>query len=136
MRKIYCHCRNGSVPRVIAHFYPPLVSYQNRLLKRLALQHGGLSASVLWDGPHPQASLPPLGRPHLLDVLELLSDLFLFLVVQGLSCGTQHLCCGARDLVVTRNPIQPPCIGTAESWPLGHQGSPFSQVLSPCAVGS
>lgn len=87
----------------------------NRLLKRLALQHGGLSASVLWDGPHPQASLPPLGRPHLPGILELLSDPFLVLVVQGLSCGTQHLCCDTHDLVVTRNPVQASCIGTAES---------------------
>ena len=104
MRKIHCHCRNRSVPRIIAHFYPPLMSYQNRLLKRLALQHGGLSASALWDGPYPQASLPPLGRPHLLDILELLSDPFWFWVAQGLSCGTQHLCCGTRDLVVARDP--------------------------------
>lgn len=52
VRKIYCHWRNGSVSSIIAHFYPPLVSYQSRLLKKLALQHEALSAIALQDGLH------------------------------------------------------------------------------------
>ena len=63
------------------------------------------------------------------------------LAALGLSCGMQDLCCGMWDPLVaacgllsccmhagssslTRDRTQTPCIGSTESYPLDHQGSP------------
>lgn len=53
VRKICSHRRSGSVSSVIAPFRPSLVSYQSRLLKRLALQHEAPSATALGMGGSP-----------------------------------------------------------------------------------
>ena len=50
-----------------------------------------------------------------------------FLAARGLlSCGMRTLSCGmhAGSSSLTRDPTQAPCIGSEESYPLDHQGSP------------
>ena len=44
----------------------------------------------------------------------------------GLSCGMQTLSCGmhAGSSSPTRGQTRAPCIGSVESYPLDHQGSP------------
>ena len=58
----------------------------------------------------------------------------LFLAAPGLSCGTQDLRCGMRTISCgmhvgssspTRDRTQAPCIGSVESYPQDHQGSPL-----------
>ena len=45
--------------------------------------------------------------------------------MQIFMCDTQTLSCGLWDLVpLTRGQTWTPCIGSMESWPLDHQGSP------------
>ena len=62
--------------------------------------------------------------------------LFIYLAAAGLSCGMRDLRCGVRDLQLQHvgsfscsmwdlDRTQAPCIGSAESQPLDHQGSPL-----------
>ena len=62
----------------------------------------------------------------------------IYLAAPGLSCCTQDLCCRVWDLScgmcvrsssLTRDRTRAPCIGSVESYPLDHQGSPHMQVL-------
>ena len=50
----------------------------------------------------------------------------LFVVCRLLSCGMQTLSCGMHvgSSSLTRDQTWAPCIGSAESYPLDHQGSP------------
>ena len=50
--------------------------------------------------------------------------LFVYLVVPGLNCG-MHV--GSSSL--TRDQTQAPCTGSAESYPLRHQGSPNTYLF-------
>ena len=64
----------------------------------------------------------------------------------GLSCDTQDLLCSMQGLLVvacmqdssspTRDRTQAPCIGSTESYPLDHQGSPLSGYLLSSAFWS
>ena len=58
----------------------------------------------------------------------------MYLGCPGLSCGMWDLHCGMRTLSCgmhvgfsfpTRGRTRAPCIGSAESYPLDHQGSPW-----------
>ena len=51
--------------------------------------------------------------------------LFLFLAAPGLSCGMH-----AGSSSLTRDRTWAPCIGSAESYPLDHQGYPQGNALS------
>ena len=64
-----------------------------------------------------------------------LKNIYLFIsAAPGLSCGMRALRCGMRDLFScgvhvgssspTRDRTRAPCIGSVESYPLAHQGSP------------
>ena len=58
-----------------------------------------------------------------------------YLAMQGLSCSMQDLLvavCGIYSL--TRDRTQAPCIGSMESSPLDHQGSPLAMVLKPSSL--
>ena len=57
--------------------------------------------------------------------------LFIYLVVPGLSCGMRTLSCGMHvgSSSLTRDRTWAPCIGSAESYPLHHQGSPTAESL-------
>ena len=73
--------------------------------------------------------------------LFVLLFIYFILAAPCLSCGTWDLCCGMQDLFVetcgllscgmhegssslTRDRTRAPCIGSTESYPLDHQGSP------------
>ena len=58
--------------------------------------------------------------------LTLCLQLFFFFFF--FSCSMQTLSCGmhAGSSSPTRDPTRAPCIGSAESYPLDHQGSPFT----------
>ena len=61
--------------------------------------------------------------------------LFIYLVVLSLSCGMQDLYLQhSGSSSPTRDPIQVPCIGSMQSWPLDHQGSPQANPFSMCTV--
>ena len=56
----------------------------------------------------------------------LLLLLFFILVVLGLGCGMRTLSSGMHvgSTSLTKDQTQAPCIGSMESYPLHHQGSP------------
>ena len=63
------------------------------------------------------------------------SSFFFFLPAPGRSCGMWDLHCGMRALScsmhvgsssLARDRTQAPCIGSTESYPLDHQGSPMT----------
>ena len=56
----------------------------------------------------------------------------LFILAEpGLSCGMHPLSCNmhAGSSSPTRDRTQAPCIGNAEFYPLGHEGSPFMEMF-------
>ena len=71
---------------------------------------------------------------HLVLGFCLLEDFFFFffLVVPGLSCGMWTLSCDMHvgSSFLTRDRTWAPCIGSAESYPLHHQGSPMLEDFS------
>ena len=66
-----------------------------------------------------------------------LKYLFIYLVAPGLSCGLQTLSCGMRvgSSSLTPDRTWTPCVGSAESHPLHHQGSPrYNIFIHPCCI--
>ena len=81
------------------------------------------------------------GLQPILNYLHCVLSLFIFLIFiylasSSLSCGKLDLCCGTRACGIfscsmhvgssslTRDPTQTPCIGSMDSQPMDHQGSP------------
>ena len=56
-------------------------------------------------------------------------NLYRYLTVPGLGCGMWV------PSSLTKNWTQAPCIGSVESWPLNHQGSPVNQLFKETHPG-
>ena len=55
---------------------------------------------------------------------------FIYLAVPGLICGSELLAEACGSVSPTRDRTRAPCIGSTESYPLDHQGSPHSNILA------
>ena len=101
----------------------------------------GQAQLELWaPGFRPQAPGPERAtkQPNLFFFLLFFSFLFFFwlhqvlVAVRGLlSCGMRALSCGMHmgSSSLTRDQTRAPCLGSSESYPLRHQGSPNLLIL-------